>query len=150
MLNFVFRRIRNKKWMVISLLLGNLLMVAITVSTPMYSQAILQRTLIRCLNESYTETNRHPGIIEVNGLNAQAGKSTEENYAYITGMMELLSASVEKIQLPVLSSTAQLYKAGAAAVHETKMEDGENEVKLQMSACSGVADHIQIVYGAYI
>lgn len=45
MLNFVFRKIESKKWMVISLLVGNLLMIAIAAASPMYSQAVLQRTL---------------------------------------------------------------------------------------------------------
>ena len=36
MLNFVFRKIESKKWMVISLLVGNLLMIAIAAASPMY------------------------------------------------------------------------------------------------------------------
>ena len=63
MLSFVFRKIRNKKWMVLSLLLGNLLMVGIAAASPMYSGSILQRTLIRRLNDFYVETNQHPGTI---------------------------------------------------------------------------------------
>ena len=50
MLNFVFRKIESKKWMVISLLVGNLLMIAIAAASPMYSQAVLQRTLTRSLS----------------------------------------------------------------------------------------------------
>lgn len=147
MLSFVFRKIMNKKWMVISLLLGNLLMVAIAASTPMYSQAVLQRTLTRRLNESYTETNRHPGVIEVNGLDAQAGKSEEDYYKYVMDMMGLLSASAEDMQIPVQSAVVQFYKSGVAATHEMVLEESENEVKLKMSTCSDLEDHIKIVYG---
>lgn len=147
MLSFVFRKISNKKWMVLSLLLGNLLMVAIAAATPMYSQAILQRTLTRRLNEAYTETNRHPGIIEVNGLDAQAGKSKEDYYEYVMGMMDLLSASVENMQVPVQSSAKLFYKTSIKAFHEIPIEDSENEVLLRMTNYSGVEDHIDIVYG---
>ena len=132
--------------MVISLLLGNLLMVAIAASTPMYSQAILQRTLTRRLNESYTETNRHPGVIEVNGLDAQAGKSEEDYYKYVMDMMGLLSASAEDMQIPVQSAVVQFYKSGVVATHEMVFEESENEVKLKMSTCSDLEDHIKIVY----
>ena len=44
MLKFIFRKMLNKKWMTISLLVGNLLMVAIAAAVPMYSQAVLSCT----------------------------------------------------------------------------------------------------------
>ena len=147
MLSFVFRKISNKKWMVISLLLGNLLMVAIAASTPMYSQAILQRTLTRRLHESYTKTSRHPGTIEIDGLDAQAGKSKEDYYENVMGMSEVLVSYTEEMQVPVLSLTEQFYKANVMVFHETQIEDEENEVKLKMSTYSDFEDHIQIVYG---
>ena len=49
--------------MVISLLLGNLLMISIAAAGPMYSEAALQRTLTQNLSNSYTETNKDPGAI---------------------------------------------------------------------------------------
>ena len=58
MLSFVLQKIRSKKWMVISLLLGNLLMVAIAAAGPMYSEAALQRTLTRNLSNYYIENNK--------------------------------------------------------------------------------------------
>nr|WP_300841941.1 hypothetical protein [uncultured Acetatifactor sp.] len=54
---FAFRRIESRKWMVISLLIGNLLMIAIAVASLMYSRAILQRTLTRNLSDYYVEKN---------------------------------------------------------------------------------------------
>ena len=63
MLSFVLQKIRSKKWMVISLLLGNLLMVAIASAAPMYSQASAQRTLTRNLSDRMVETGEHPGAI---------------------------------------------------------------------------------------
>ncbi len=147
MLSFVFRKISNKKWMVISLLLGNLLMAAIVASTPMYSQAILQRTLTRRLSESYTENNRHPGVIEADGLDAQAGKSQEVYYKNVTEMTDLLYAAVEEMQVPIQSAVTQFYKANVVALHEMVLEDSDNEIKLKMSTYSGFEDHINIVYG---
>jgi hypothetical protein len=125
MLSFVFRKISNKKWMVISLLLGNLLMVAIAAASPMYSQAILQRTLTRRLNDSYTETSRHPGVIEINGLDAQAGKSNGDYHKYVMGMDDLLAESIENMQVPVQSFVRQFYKTSVKAFHETMIEGDE-------------------------
>ena len=45
---FAFRRIESRKWMVISLLIGNLLMIAIAAASLMYS---------RNLSDYYVEKN---------------------------------------------------------------------------------------------
>ena len=65
MLSFVFRKLLNKKWMAISLLIGNLLMIAIAAASPMYSQAVLQRALMKGMGNYLTETNQYPGTIIV-------------------------------------------------------------------------------------
>ena len=46
MLKFVLRRMLNKRWMILSLLIGNLLLVSITCTNPMYTRAVLQLSLI--------------------------------------------------------------------------------------------------------
>ena len=51
MLKFVLRKMLNKKWMVLALLIGNILLVSITAGNPMYTQAVLQRTLTQSLQE---------------------------------------------------------------------------------------------------
>ena len=45
MLRFVIRKMLNKKWMVLSLLVGNILLISIAASNPMYTDAVLKRTL---------------------------------------------------------------------------------------------------------
>ena len=61
MLEFVKRKLLNKKWMAVSLLIGNILLVAIASSGPMYSQAALQRMLNRDLNQYIVEEDAYPG-----------------------------------------------------------------------------------------
>ena len=63
MLNFVFRKLLSKKWMTISLLIGNILLIAIAAASPMYSQGVLQRTLTRNLSSYLEEENEYPGAI---------------------------------------------------------------------------------------
>ena len=45
MFRFVIRKMVSKKWMVLALLIGNILLISITSGNPMYTQAVLQRTL---------------------------------------------------------------------------------------------------------
>lgn len=147
MFGFVFRKISNKKWMVLSLLLGNLLMVGIAAASPMYSRSILQRTLIRRLNDSYVELNQHPGTIHVSGLDAQIGKSNEEYYDRLQGMNQILEECVTEMGVPLSTSAVQFYKTSVKAAHETALEEEENEVLLRMTSCADVTDHINMVYG---
>ena len=70
MLRFVIRKMVNKKWMVLALLIGNILLVSITASNPMYTQAVLQRTLLNELSKQILEDKINPKdniLIDVEG-----------------------------------------------------------------------------------
>ena len=63
MLRFILHKLINKKWMAICLLIGNLLLIAVAASNPIYSDAVLQRTLTRTLSQKLTDTNTYPAEI---------------------------------------------------------------------------------------
>ena len=75
MLRFVIRKMVSKKWMVLALLIGNILLVSITASNPMYTQAVLQRTLLTNFNNYLTERNRYPGlhVLRANAMPSKNG-----------------------------------------------------------------------------
>lgn len=57
MLRFMLQKLLHKKWLVICLLIGNILLIAITASYPMYKDASLQKMLITEFN-NYMEKNK--------------------------------------------------------------------------------------------
>ena len=65
MLKFVLRRMLNKRWMILSLLIGNLLLVSITCTNPMYTRAVLQRMLISDFANDLEENNAYPTTFTV-------------------------------------------------------------------------------------
>ena len=65
MLKFVLRRMLNKRWMILSLLIGNLLLVSITCTNPMYTRAVLQRMLISDFANDLEENNAYPTTVTV-------------------------------------------------------------------------------------
>ena len=81
MLRFVFQKFWNKKWMVLSLLLGNLLMIAIATAAPTYSQAAMQRALTRSLSDYLIQNDQEPGVIEINGVYTAAGQEKKADWA---------------------------------------------------------------------
>ena len=60
MLRFVLRKMLNKKYMILSLLLGNIFLISIAMSGPMYTRAVTQNLLTRTLEDSYAQTGVYP------------------------------------------------------------------------------------------
>ena len=81
MIRFMKQKLLHKKWMVVCLLIGNILLVAIAGSNPMYRNAALQKTLTSKYASYILEENEYPGImtLESNLRNGKknSGKSFE-------------------------------------------------------------------------
>ena len=73
MFHLVLQRILHKKWMVISLLIGNILLIAITVSNPMYQDATRRRMLTDEFTNYLEANNEYPMTIRTTGLVRQKG-----------------------------------------------------------------------------
>ena len=67
MLQFILHKLFNKRWMALCLLIGNILMVAITSSNPLYSNAVLQKTLIEKLSDAITIDGVNPTAFSLMG-----------------------------------------------------------------------------------
>ena len=60
MLKYVIRKLLYKKWMSLSLLLGNTLLLLLFIATPVYTETSLQRSLDLRFNEYIRENNEYP------------------------------------------------------------------------------------------
>ncbi|NLN64535.1 MAG: ABC transporter permease [Clostridiaceae bacterium] len=65
MLEFLYRKIINNKWLFLCLLIGSLSACGIFSSIPLYSNAILQKVLTKDLEASHLESRRYPGAYSV-------------------------------------------------------------------------------------
>ncbi len=78
MIHFIRQKLLHKKWMVISLLIGNILLIAIACSNPMYQGAALQKTLNSKLDKFIQENNENPGVVSfVANMKGQDGQEKE-------------------------------------------------------------------------
>ena len=68
MFHLMLQKVLHKKWMAISLLIGNILLVAIAVSHPMYQDASRNRMLTDEFTNYMKDNNAYPMMIDVNGL----------------------------------------------------------------------------------
>ena len=65
MFRFITQKLLNKKWLILSILIGNILLVGIACCNPMYSHAALQKMLTKRMNAYLEENNSYPGMLTI-------------------------------------------------------------------------------------
>lgn len=139
MLKFIFQKILNKKWMAFSLLLGNVLLIAIACANPMYSQAVLQRTLTQDMNSYMLESNRYPGAISVK---TSYSLYSEENSAKMDKVGQIFDELIAETKVPSLVNVT--YNLCNIDVYS---EYQEKSSRVQVVSYSDIAEHIEITHG---
>lgn len=144
MLRFLIQKLFHKKWMVLSLLIGNILLIAIAVSHPMYKRASLNRMLTDEF-ETYMEQNAaYPGILSYS-ITRQ-----KERIEAFDGVEALYQNAETALGLPLLENIRVLQQVKTNAVNCSDRPDLKNSAKnLQVSlACmTDMEEHISLVSG---
>ena len=92
MLQFIIRKIISKKWMVLSLLIGNVLLFAIASSCALYENAILQKMLTSNLAGYLEEKDIYPGLTTMRtGVRSGMTSSDMQKYNYYKDLATHLS-----------------------------------------------------------
>lgn len=94
MLSYVIHKIWNKKWMAISLIIGNILLIGMVVGSLVYSNAVLNRLLVKDLNISMNNTGIYPlqTMIEIRMDNTRSNASVARKVK----QLEELTANLPK------------------------------------------------------
>lgn len=151
MLRFVFQKIRNKKWMIASLLLGNLLMVAIAAAVPMYCQASAQRALTRALGDYMVETGKYPGTVTAEATyqylpNYPADRKTAA-YEELLQSKQVLDQAMEELGIPALMQISGYTKSAVKAEPVVQVDDDTHSTSVRLLGYSELEEHIQITHG---
>ena len=148
MLGFVFQKIKSKKWMILCLLLGNLLMVSIASAVPMYSQASLQRALTRNLGDYLTETGQHPGTIIASAeLKSDVVDKQVAAHEKFMQAKAILDRTLQELNVPAELYFTHYNKTAVKAVPDVVIDGGKDTITFTLNAYSGVEDHIKIING---
>ena len=146
MLKFVFRKMLNKKWMILSLLIGNIFLISIAMSGPMYIGAVTQNLLTRTLTDSYSETGEYPALFT---MQASLSKGSRDSSSHA----EYLQAEADMAALPEALGTAALYEtefsyADSYSANITSgREDKSSTITLSIAMMTGLEDHMELVDG---
>ena len=137
MLGFVKNKIFSKKWMMISLLIGNILLISIAACSPMYSDAVLQRMLTKNL-ANMMEKNQNPGLIKIRSSYKASKKNDEAERTE-----KLTEEFLQKCMVPITENVTVYYKPTENAVHEV---NGKS-VDIHIEAPENLEEHITMVIG---
>ena len=140
MLKFVLRRMLNKRWMILSLLIGNLLLVSITCTNPMYTRAVLQRMLISDFANDLEESNTYPTTLTVTSSPPLA------NIDQISDADAAVDEAIADYNLPLLEKI-RLYSTKSLSIAPRLAREEMEHKTMLMSAMSDLPEHVEIVAG---
>lgn len=153
MFQTVFRKMMNNRWMVFSLLIGSVLVIAMAGMVPIYTNGVLQRMLTKDLESFQRESDYFPGHYKISAsfgsfLIAGGDMTTEELYNSLTDRLDPEEIS-DYLGVPVLAEYQYLSR-GYLTMHPEYMdpEDAPME-RISVSAMGNLKDHIEVSVGEY-
>lgn len=142
MFHLVLQRILHKKWMVASLLIGNILLVAIAVSHPMYQDASRRHMLTDGFTNYLSTNNTYPMVIKTTAM-VRANSGT----GFMTRVRTFADTLCERFEIPqtehicfrgLVSSEAKVLNMQTHSVFK---------ISLSPSSLSKLSDHVNILSG---
>ncbi len=141
MLRVMFQKIWHKKWMVLSLLLGCILLSATAVSFPMYKESAFNRILQEEFNNYLTENGEWPGFIEATIVSKKdAGGKT---IARIEEWLNSISTEMGVTDKEIIMH----YGLAEAKAVSTMKRDDVGEISIRPGMMSGLEEHVEILAG---
>ena len=142
MFHLMLQKVLHKKWMAISLLIGNILLVAIAVSHPMYQDASRNRMLTDEFTNYMKDNNAYPMMIDVNGLiRKQNGLEETER------VRDFANTVAEKFGVPEVEKILMRSLVSSTATPTTLYNTSSKEFKLVIGYMSDFDKHTEIVSG---
>lgn len=141
----LIRKMLSNKSMVACLLLGLILAVAMISSIPIYSEGILQRMLVKDLENYQSTTNNYPGayFIQFKFYNLEKSKAIEQVLKIDRVIREELYPEIG------LSSAAFNYRLTNDFLSVLPEEDQDEKKKksLKIEALKDIEEHITVLHG---
>lgn len=143
MIQFLYRRIINNKWLFICLLTGVMFACGIFASVPMYSSAILQKVLTKDLESYHAQTGISPGAYSVI-IKEQAGNDPDTSLKIEDIVKRQL---ISAFGLPIEKNVRQVTCASLRLMREGDEAFNDKRMYAQMVSLKDYGEHIKILKG---
>ena len=143
MIQFIKQKLLHKKWMVISLLIGNILLIAIACSNPMYQGAALQKTLSSKLSNYIKTENANPGILTFEAtLKGQEGQ--EAGYS---NLQQMAKEAAERLDVEQTQFITRHESSKTRGYYVTERNNNAMSKTLRLASLSELDKHITMMSG---
>ena len=142
MFGIMLQKMWQKKWMNLSLLLGCILLIATTVSFPLYQKAAYDRMLQDEFTDYISEKSNWPMIIQ---FSANCQKDKKDTI----GKIENYSAGIYEQMGVDEYDTVYSYEIFRAPLSSEIKRDDVEDISLSLSAMSDLTSHAKLVAGEF-
>lgn len=141
MMLMLFKKINKNRWMICALLIGNVLMIALMSSIPMYSRGIITKSIQKRLYDYFITKKAYPGCYTVTKtLNEEDQNSKYNIYSNLNKIIP--ERIMPEVGLPLLSRKTLL-----SAENVSLDYDKGKKTNIRIEAVSKIEDHITILNG---
>lgn len=145
MLDFVLQKMLNRKWIVICLLIGNILMISVASANPMYTDAIQIKSLNREISDYIEEKNDYPGTIIVDSaLDVDNGSSNIDSFKE---GLDTFNAMEDSFKIDNLGKIYHYYLPKSDGITENIYGEVPKKIELAVGYISDFVNHSKIVSG---
>ncbi len=141
MFSLMLHKLLQKKWMVLCLLIGNILLIAVAVSYPLYRVSSFQKMLTDEFERYREEEQRWPAVFSVKYSRIKGDKGT--SFATIEKETE---NAVEKLGVSVKEQVTT-YRLSIQKTIPSVIRDDEKTKRITLAAISDLEQHIELLYG---
>lgn len=143
MLEFLYRKIINNKWLFLCLLIGALSACGVLSSIPLYSNAILQKVLTKDLENYHVQNKRSPGAYTVELVGKGLYEKTLVNQVRDIAERQLSTS----INLPVVEELASIKLNSMKISRDGDDFFNEQRISANPVSLSNYEQHIKLVQG---
>jgi putative ABC transport system permease protein len=149
LLIMILRKMIKNKWLELSLLFGLIFTVALVSSMPIYTQAILQRTLTKDLQNLQLDKNTYPGLFEYSASLGNA-LTPEQKRLVFTTVDRFMEDQKDRFGMPV-----QVYKLEKSTGYLTlkpidpKQATNNKTASVNMTAMTHLMEHVRLMDGRF-
>ena len=146
MIAFLFRKMWKNKLIMLSLLMGNVLLIGIVSGTPIYIQGAMQRILIQDMEQIRLEHNVHPAMVEVE-YHFNSVPEEESVTTYEAMKRDGISFVVNALGIPVEKVVHNLVMNDVRTLPAQPRRENQRAESLRLNTFEGFEDFITITHG---
>ena len=143
MIQFMIQKLLHKKWMVISLLIGNILLIAVACSNPVYKNASLQRAITKQFSDYIISEGLSPNYLQ---LESAITKEEGTNVKY-QNMVNVSSEILSVLGLEHTETVQYLATYKSNAMSTMERADNQTSHAMRIATLGGIEDNLEIIAG---